>query len=80
MSEKSVAGDGDPGCDKRRDLLAHGGADARQQPIAGGPALFSLLSYFLCIHVAIATSTMEMTTNTAESALTSGVTAVLSMP
>ena len=38
------------------------------------------LAHFLCIHVATPTKTMEMTTNTADSAFTSGVTAVLSMP
>jgi hypothetical protein len=40
----------------------------------------SALAHFLCIQVATPTKTMEMTTNTAESAFTSGVTAVFSMP
>ena len=73
------AGGSDPSREVRRDLLALGGAphgsglDRRQAP------LFSL-AHFLCIHVAAVTRTMEITTNTAESAFTSGVTAVLSMP
>jgi len=40
----------------------------------------SALAHFRCTHVATPTRTIEITTNTAESAFTSGVTAVFSMP
>ena len=56
------------------------GRGARTAQRRQDPLFSSLFTHRLCTHVATVTSTIEITTSTAESAFTSGVTAVFSIP